>query len=264
MSVEEVVAMRSILILAMVTGVAALGTSLSDGQSNQGATGNGSTSTARQWDLGGGLTMTVSGYSDINGVFSNANTTQFGVSNSGLGVCGVTPGAVEDCTFNQWQVDNATPGGQDFVLFTFNSPVNLVNFTVGQSGLAQWFGPAVGADSNWSWATSSQVASLADLAGLTLHNVDGPFLNPGASDTRTIAGAVSIRSLLIGVGPASEACGVNINNCDYFKLTDLSVSPTTMVTTELVPNPEPGSLGLLGIGLTAVGLVLRRRSRAAC
>lgn len=234
--------MKKVLLLTMCAALSAFGTSLMDGESNEAMTGDGSTSVARIWNLGGGLTMTARGFELISGSFVAANTTQFGASNIGLGICGSS----ESCDFNQWQIDNAPPGGQDFVLFTFNKPVDLVNFTVKQTTERY--------DSDWAWAVSTSL--LTNPTGMTITNVNGPKLDAGESDVRTIASATGIQSLLIGVGPMNDGCSSSRKDkCDYFKLIGIDV--TTPVTS--TATPEPGSMALLGGGLLGLGIWSRRR-----
>lgn len=239
--------MKKFLLLALCASMSAFGTSLMTGD-NQ---GTGSTSNPRVWNLGGGLTMTVRGFELISGSFVAANTTHFGETNIGLGVCGVynPSGPVnqtEDCSFHQWQVDNAPPGGRDFILFTFNNPVNLTNFTVAQTSIE--------ADSDWAWAIStSALTTAAQLNSLTLTNVNGAVLDPGESSTRTIASAVGVRSILIGTGTVASNCSAsNLGNCDLFKFTDINVAN---------PIPEPSSMAMLGGGLIGLSVVARKRRK---
>jgi hypothetical protein len=232
--------MKKVLLLTMCAALSSFGTSLMTGDDQ----GSGSTGNARVWNLGGGLTMTVRGFELLGdpAAFAAANTTHFGVTNRGLGVCG----PAETCDFNQWQIDNVSPGGRDFVLFTFSSPVNLTSFTMAQTTIT--------ADSDWAWAISNaQLTTAAQLNGLTLHTVFEDSMSAGDTHVRPIGDAKGVQSILIGVGPTDSSCNAtSLSNCDLFKLTDITV----------VRAPEPGSMALLGGGLLGLATLTRRRRRS--
>ncbi len=234
--------MKKVLLLTMCAALSSFGTSLMTGDNQT----SGLTNNTRVWDLGGGLTMSVKGFEYLGtpAVFADAGTTHFGETNRGLGVCG----PAESCSFNQWQIDNADPGGRDFVLFTFNKPVDFIDVTMAQTTIT--------ADSDWAWAKSNlQLTTAAQLNGLTLTTVLENPMNAGQSHTRSIAGAVGVQSILIGVGPLDASCTASaIANCDLFKLTSINV--------KLSATPEPGSMALLGAGLLGLGIVERRRRKA--
>lgn len=160
-----------------------------------------------------------------------AQTTQFGANNIGLGVCSTG----ENCTFNEWQIDN---NGQDeFLLFTFSSPVNIANIVIHQTTIT--------ADSDTAWYAQAASATTPSLAWFNQNVTNGPTLDPGDSRTITI-NANSVQTLLFGA-PS------NSGNNDYFKL--FSIDVTSARTT-----PEPGSMVLLGSGLLGLGVVARRRA----
>lgn len=181
----------------------------------------------RTWNLGGGLTMEVRGFR-LNGTFTQAGTTQFGLGTIGLGVC--TNTSADACNFNEWQVDNNS--GDDFVLFTFSAPVNIGNVVIRQT--------TFDADSDVAYY-SQAAAAITPSTGWGLTTNLGPILEPG--DSRSInLGATGVRTLLFGTPSGFD---------DYFKLVSIEVTAV----------PEPGSFVLIGAGLVGLGALRRRQKK---
>lgn len=235
---------RFFLSLALASATLSAATiGLADGELNEATSRDGQQST-RVWDLGSGVTMTVQAFSLFGSTFTPGMTTQFGsnafgeiagVANIGLGVCGST----ESCSFNQWQIDNTTPGGRDFLLFTFSGPVSIGNLVIRQTTIA--------ADSDVVFATGNGL-TMNQLLGIVATNL-GPVLNPGQSRSVSI-GATGVTQLLFGTA------GTDMD--DFFKAFSIEV------TAEIPPPPqtsvpEPGSMALLGGGLIGLGVLGRRR-----
>lgn len=194
----------------------------------------------RTWAIPGG-TVEVRAFRFDGSAFNAAGTTQFGVSNIGLGVCTDTP--ADACSLVDWQIDNGSdtgsnPGDNDFVLLTFSIPVNIGDVTIRQTSLVF--------DSDVAYYSQAD-AAIAPSTSWALTTNDGPFMGPG--DFRTInIGASQVTTLLLGT-PAGTF--------DYWTLYSIDVDNST---TNVVP--EPGPFVLIGAGLVSIGFLRRRRQRS--
>jgi hypothetical protein len=237
---------KKLILCALLAGasIQAAPIVLADGELNENVTLDGSQA-SRTWDVGSGITMTVQAFSLFGSTFNAANTTQFGsnlgseaanTANLGLGVCGTT----ELCFFNEWQVDNTTPGGRDFVLFSFSAPVDIGSVVIRQTTIT--------ADSDAGYASGNGQTLNQLLLSLVANS--GPALNPGQSRSVNV-GAANVTQLLFGT------LGTDLD--DFFKLYSIDVTASVIPPPPVSEAPEPASMAMLGAGLLGLGLVARRR-----
>ncbi|MFN7934456.1 MAG: PEP-CTERM sorting domain-containing protein [Bryobacteraceae bacterium] len=190
-----------------------------------------------------GITMTAAAFSlPSSGTFETALSAFF--SGIGTGICNAAEGPV-DCGFTNHHIENQAPGGVDFFLLKFSTPVDPVSMV-----LQSW----VGSDRDVTmWVGSVANPATFTLAGLTLATmpagltrIDSDTTNNNNPRTVAIGGSTSANILVFGarIGQAD----------DFFKLVSLTVDPPVNDTA----TPEPGTLALIGGALLAIGTYRRR------
>jgi len=207
--------------------------------------------------------------STTNGAFtgSTGGTASVGSYGAGYGLGVCNPAEISaasgnlDCSTNSTnngshQVDNAN--GVDFILLKFSTPVSLAGLT-NNLGLVHVSGIGTSttndADITW-WTPASNITSSTHFNDLGT-GTDVNTSSANCSDclvTDTVAGSslTNVTYLLIAAS-ASNMDG----KTDAFKLNALTVGTVGVGTTGTTP--EPASMAMMGSGLLACAVILRRR-----
>jgi len=187
-------------------------------------TNSGETVTATAWS--------VTGSGDTT--FQTGALGQY--SGLGLGDCNQDELAV-GCSAPQHEVDDN--GQDDFVLFTFSTPVTSVTITID---------PVCDCDTNASYYVGKGLNPLGDTLAQLGTVTNSNQISPDVTRSITLSG--------LGTGVTSILFGASTSGTDnYFKIESLSV-------TEGATAPEPATFGLAGAALIGLG-VIRRKSRRA-
>ena len=170
-----------------------------------------------------------------------------GQYSGGLGVC--TPdeeygdnSPFNDCSSPAHAVNNRYD--QDFVLFVFSQPVDLVQLTLG------WYS----GDRDVSWWRGN--GALTSLAGIDYDDLGSngflPMQTYDNSSTMALDAVSSTFTRLLVAGALDDSGDLD----DAFKISAIQFN-----TQEIATVPEPASVVLLGLGLVGVAAVRRRALR---
>ena len=211
------------------------------------------------YDLGNGLTMSVTSWS-TTGSGGTLEAARTNIYSGGLGVCNEN----ENCSSSpNHAMDNY--GYNDFLLFTFNMTVDPIKVKIGWSN----------GDSDMNYWVGSEANPT--MAGLALANLGtegfGPQYNSDGSGSRwfDVDGGSGLSLLLaaelVQDAPTQYICGYRYGHpryCttedpkDYVKIEAIKVDYTEPPPQEQVP--EPSTYALVGSALAGVAFLRRKRA----
>ena len=216
-----------------------------------------------------GLTVTATAYATDSKTNLNLVTGTSAVvgqySGYGLGVCSTGDTAAgyhssnpsAGCTPPYHQVNNYD--NYEFVLFEFSAGVNLSSIQLANFG----FNPGGASDMDMSYWTST--SSSVNPTTMSTLSTTGGFSNEASitysGSTNPVTDSFSgspintsdVTYLLVGAMYGGDTTP------DFFKIQDLAVSPVPAGNTVVLATPEPTTFGLIGLALTGLGLIARKR-----
>ena len=230
-----------ILALSLVIGTGVLAQATSITWDFTGSGGSGNFGNSRLFTQNG-ITVTATAWGYTAGTTDNGfETAALGQWSTGLGVCNQAEGY--GCGSPDHQVDNLGP--DDWVLFQFNTPVDLLSVRIAPYGtwdtdVSYWVG-------NVNLPPSLLMGKMySDLAYLGFSSQMDQY-GPYQSAARNVyVSSPLVKALLFGAKRGGDP--FSSYEIDRFKIASLTTSV-----------PEPSSLLLLGVGL--VGLVIWNRRR---